>query len=75
MGPIVDIQIQRLQKLLDDRKISSTSPTPRGPGSAASDMTRSMAPPLESGAFRNICRTRCADEILAGEYPTVPRSG
>ena len=44
MGPIVDIQIERLQKLLEDRKIRiELTDAPRARGSAGSATTRSMA--------------------------------
>jgi ATP-dependent Clp protease ATP-binding subunit ClpB len=44
MGPIVDIQVARLGKLLADRKIRWSSATAPAPGLGASATTRSTAP-------------------------------
>ena len=73
MGGIVDIQVARVQKLLADRKVTLDLTTPRGAGSAASAMTRSMAHGRSSARCRNICRTRWPTRFLPGESRTDRR--
>jgi ATP-dependent Clp protease ATP-binding subunit ClpA len=58
MGPIVDIQIARLGKLLADRKIRLELSDGAARGWAGSAMIRSTAPGRSSARCRNICRTR-----------------
>jgi ATP-dependent Clp protease ATP-binding subunit ClpB len=73
MGPIVDIQIARLGKLLADRKIRWSSATAPAPGLGASATTRSTAPGRSKRACRNTCRTRspthcCAAKCATGKW-------
>jgi ATP-dependent Clp protease ATP-binding subunit ClpB len=67
MAPIVDIQVQRVQKLLKDRKITLALSEEARRGLAAWAMIPSMARARSSARSSDICRTRYL--LLRGEVP------
>ncbi len=74
MGPIVDIQVARVGKLLADRKIVLDLTDGAAPGSAGSATIRSMGRGRSSARCRNICRTRSPTRSCAARSGTARRS-